>query len=91
LPVAMLVQSIGESCGSSMVRLPLTPVSTIRAIPGMAPESMRSWMIFQSAESQPTSISLRFSSIAATRLADHAKRCQPPNLGLTTTTGELTN
>ena len=50
----MLVQSIGESCGSSVVRLPLTPRSTIRAMPGMAPESTSGWMIFQSAESQPT-------------------------------------
>jgi len=53
-PVAVLVQSIGESCGSSVVMLPLVPDSTSRATPGRWPASMSGCMSFQSAESQPT-------------------------------------
>ena len=58
----MLVQSIGESCGSSVARLPLVPSYTIRCTPGMPPESISGWMIFQSAESIPTKRSFRWRS-----------------------------
>ena len=48
------VHSMGESCGSSVVRLPEEPVLTRWAAAGVAPLSMSGWSSFQSAESQPT-------------------------------------
>ena len=54
LPVAMLVQSIGERGGWSVARLPITPFSTSRPTWGMSPMSTRGEITFQSAASQPT-------------------------------------
>jgi len=55
----MEVQSIGESCGSSVVRFPLAPPSTSQRTPGNSPASSKGWITCQSAESHPTRSSLR--------------------------------
>ena len=60
LPVAMLVQSIGERAGWSVARFPITPVSTSRPTWGMSPMSTSGEITFQSAASQPTSSTRRF-------------------------------
>ena len=59
LPVAMEVQSIGESIGRRLARLPITPALMTFSRTGSSPLSNNGWMIFQSAESQPTSKTFR--------------------------------
>ena len=58
LPVAMLVQSIGESTGDRVERLPTTPLRASRSRWGMRPASSKGPITFQSAASQPSSNTL---------------------------------
>lgn len=53
LPVAMEVQSMGESGGWSVATWAMQPFSTSRWICGIWPASMSGWITFQSAASQP--------------------------------------
>ncbi|GBE01438.1 hypothetical protein BMS3Bbin06_00981 [bacterium BMS3Bbin06] len=57
-PVAMDVQSMGESFGERVARFPITPSSMNPAMLGIFPPSTRRWMIFQSAASHPISRTL---------------------------------
>ncbi len=52
-PVAIDVQSIGESGGFSVATRPMAPRSTRLCRLGILPASMSGWMAFQSAASQP--------------------------------------
>lgn len=53
-PVAILVHNIGENGGSSVARLPIVPFSTRYFMVGILPWSIKRFIIFQSALSQPT-------------------------------------
>src|SRR5580704_1857299 len=59
-PVAIEVQSIGESGGCKVAICPIAPFSTSRCTFGILPASIRGWITFQSAASHPTSITFRF-------------------------------
>ena len=46
---------MGDKTGDNVAKLPITPFSTNRCVAGINPRSIKRWMIFQSAASQPTS------------------------------------
>ena len=57
-PVAIDVHNMGESTGTRVLRLPMTPRDKKRSRCGIAPSSSSEVMIFQSAASQPISRTL---------------------------------
>src|ERR1041384_3535855 len=79
----MLVQINGERIGSVETRLPTTPCSTTLDNAGIRPRSSNGEISRQSAESQPTSNTFRFSAREKSsiklegRMATSCRSCLP--------------
>ena len=59
LPMVIEVRMIGDRGGSRLARLPMAPCSIMAFSVGILPWSIRGWIAFQSAASQPTRRTLR--------------------------------